>query len=70
MILDILLALLGGSAILLVSREDKWQKYGYVLGLLTQPIWFYISIKHEEWGMFVLNLWYTFAWIKGIIRKF
>jgi len=60
------IAILGGLAIWLVGRLEDWKKWGYVVGLTSQPFWFYATIKGEQWGIFVLSIWYTYAWCQGI----
>ena len=56
----------GCSAIWFVGRTEKWKRYGYILGLLSQPAWLYTSIKSNQWGIFILSLWYTYAWGQGV----
>ena len=58
--------LVGGAAIWLVGRKEEWRRWGYVLGLVSQPFWFYSTIRTEQWGMFVLSLWYTYSWGQGV----
>ena len=55
----------GGLAIYLVGRTDKWKKYGYVCGLLSQPFWFYSAWQSEQWGIFAICIVYLFSWING-----
>ena len=63
---QIMIAILGGSAIYLVGRNDKYKKYGYILGLLSQPFWLYSSLTSGQWGIFALSIWYTYSWSNGI----
>jgi len=69
-IIQIWIALLGGLAIWLVGRIENWKKWGFVIGLIGQPAWFYTTIKHQQWGMVALSVWYTYAWIEGIYNYF
>ena len=57
-------------AIYLVSRQDKYSRYGFILGLLAQPFWAYTSFVHEQWGIFVMTLFYAYSWANGIIKNF
>ena len=66
MISQVMIAVLGGLAITLVCRKDRWQKYGFVVGLLSQPWWLYVIWQAEQWGMFALSCWYTWTWATGI----
>lgn len=53
-------------SILLVCRTDKYKKYGYIFGLISQPFWFYSSYINHQYGMLILTVVYTYSWIVGI----
>jgi len=53
------------SALFLISRKNKW---GFVLGLLSQPFWYYTSYHHQQWGIFFLNFAYTGVWTYGFYQ--
>ena len=55
----------GCSAIWLVGRREDWRKWGYALGLCSQPFWFYTAYTHAQWGILILSLWYTYSWAQG-----
>jgi len=57
------LAIFGVTAIILVAKKNKW---GFVFGLLSQPFWFISSFMNKQWGIFLLNIIYTFSWLYGI----
>lgn len=61
------LSILGISAIILVAKKNKW---GFVLGLLSQPFWFITSYLNQQWGVFILSIVYTFSWCFGIYEWF
>lgn len=63
---QVFIFIFGGSAIWLVSRTDKWKKYGYIFGLLAQPFWLYTSIVNKQWGILAMTLFYTYSWGQGI----
>lgn len=65
MISQFLIGIFGVTAILLVGRKDKWQKWGYIVGLLGQPFWFYSAIINEQWGIVVLCIFYLYSWGQG-----
>jgi len=56
----------GCSAVWFVGRLEKWRRWGYILGLLSQPAWLYTSIVHEQWGIALLSVWYTYSWGQGV----
>jgi nicotinamide riboside transporter PnuC len=57
----------GALAIILVARKNKW---GFVIGLLSQPFWFITSYQNKQWGVFLVSIIYTFSWIYGIYLWF
>jgi len=61
------LSILGISAIILVAKKNKW---GFVLGLLSQPFWFITSYLNKQWGVFFLSIVYLFSWGLGIYEWF
>ena len=61
------LGIVGASAIFLVSRDNRW---GFVLGLLSQPFWFMTAFINEQWGIGVLSIFYTYSWWSGVYNKF
>lgn len=65
-IIQIGILLFGVPAIWFVSRKEKWKRWGYIFGLCSQPFWMYSAITNEQWGIFILTLFYTYSWIQGI----
>lgn len=58
----------GVVAIWLSLSQDKretWRKYVCLFGLAGQPFWFYIAYSTEQWGIFILCIFSTWAWLKG-----
>ena len=66
LISQIIIFICGGLSVFLVARLDKWKRFGYIFGLLSQPFWFYTTIKHQQYGITILSLWYTYNWSVGI----
>lgn len=64
---QILIALLGGAAAWLSQdRRPQLARWACVVGLLGQPFWWFATWKAAQWGMFVLSLFYTGAWLRGV----
>lgn len=63
---QIAIMIFGASAIYLVSLNNEYKRWGYIMGMLGQPFWFYITIKYEQWGILVMTLFYTYSWGNGI----
>ena len=63
--------ILGVLAIILVGLEstNPFQRWGFVLGLLSQPCWIYFSIRTKSWGILCLSLIYTVSWANGILNN-
>lgn len=60
----------GVCAILLItSKQKRYRFYGAVIGLVSQVAWFYSTLHHRQYGMFVLSIIYTGSWIRGIINN-
>lgn len=65
-ITQIIILLTGGIAIWLVNDpREGWQRHACLFGLAGQPFWIYSTVSTQQWGMFVLTLFYTLAWFKG-----
>lgn len=61
--------ILSGAAIWLVGRRNiRVRRWGYVIGLISQPFWLYSSWKAGQWGIFALSAWYVWAWLNGIYQ--
>jgi nicotinamide riboside transporter PnuC len=67
LIANIGMPLFGLPAIFLVSRKNKW---GFVLGLLSQPFFFMTSYTNHQWGLFFMSILYSLNWIYGIYEWF
>ena len=66
------LLLFGAAAIYLVGLDptNPLQRYGFIVGLISQPFWLRSSFKSRQIGVFCLSIFYTYAWIVGIINNF
>jgi hypothetical protein len=63
---QIMILLCGCSAVWIVGRKEKWRRWGYILGLIGQPFWFIETLRNEQYGIFLMCLWYTYAWGQGV----
>ena len=63
---QIMIAFTGVIAIWLSQdKRDSFRKYACLFGLAGQPFWFYSAYTSDQWGIFVLCIFYTFSWAKG-----
>jgi hypothetical protein len=66
LITQVWIVVFGCSAIWLLGRVGKWKRWGYILGLIAEPAFIYSTIKHKQWGMLLVALWYVYSWSQGI----
>jgi len=59
--------LFGISSIILVARKNKW---GFVLGLISEPFWLITSYLNRQWGVFILAAIYAGTWAYGTYNWF
>ena len=67
-LMQFLIFLLSGLAIFMVTRNEGWSRWGNIVGLTAQPLWFY-SLWHTDpfpWGIFALALVFTFSYAQGV----
>jgi len=67
---QIMIFILGVPALWLLGRPEKWSRYGFILGLLAQPFWYYQTLCNKQYMILALNIIYTFSWCQGIYFKF
>lgn len=56
----------GATSIFLVGVKGKYRRYGYLLGVIGQPFWYYTTFVHGQWFIFALSFLYTFSWVNGL----
>ena len=61
------LTIFGLTALILVAKKNKW---GFVIGLISQPFWIATSLINQQWGVFAVSVAYSFIWIFGIYEWF
>ena len=62
---QVVIAITGAAAIWMVGRKNAWRKWGYLVGLASQPFWLYATWSSQQYGMFALSCWYVYAWAQG-----
>jgi len=58
--------ILGGLAIWLLSTKGKWRRWGFVVGVVSEPFWLYSAVKSDQWGVVILCVIYTCAYLNGV----
>jgi len=60
------IAVMGPAAIWLSqSRSVQVQRWACIVGLASQPFWFWATWESGQWGVFVVSLVCAAAWVKG-----
>lgn len=68
--LQLAIAVLSVTAMLMIASTGPFHKWGFVVGLLSQPFWIAATWRARQWGMFALSMIYVFVWIFGIGSRF
>jgi hypothetical protein len=68
--LQIGIAVLSIAAAWLVANTGPGQRWGFVVGLASQPLWFIVTWRARQFGILLVALFYTGAWIQGIANRF
>ena len=64
---QIAIALTGAVAVFLSQdKRESWRRWACIFGICGQPFWIYATLHSEQYGMFVLTLLYTVAWVRGV----
>ncbi|MEQ8233270.1 MAG: hypothetical protein RLW61_14340 [Gammaproteobacteria bacterium] len=48
------------------SANEERRRYACLFGLAGQPFWFYAAFTGAQWGVFVVCVLYTLAWLRGL----
>ena len=64
-VLQAIIAISSGLTIWLLVRKDKWYRWGFVTGLISEPFWLWSAIRHDQWAIILLVAWYTYAYALG-----
>ena len=54
------------AAIGLLAQKKPWARWGYIVGILGQPFWFYATWVNAQWGIVLVTCWFTFSYGQGI----
>ncbi len=57
----------GAAAVVGVNSGAAW---GPLVGLATQPFWFYTTWKHRQWGVLAASVIYAVGWSIGSYKYF
>lgn len=61
------IAILGATAVWLTQQHRvRWRRYACLVGLCSQPFWFYAAWRAGQWGVFVSSFAFTYGWLVGL----
>jgi len=66
---QIFIAITGLAAVFLSQSTGDKRKYACFFGMASQPFWFYTTYTNEQWGIFALTFFYTYAWVLGFVNN-
>lgn len=70
MLVQVAIVLFSALGIWFINQDRPWAKWGNVLGLIAQPFWLVTTYQNEQWGMFLLTVFYIYCWCQGIYNNF
>jgi hypothetical protein len=68
-LLQALMFVTGAVAIVLAAKPPPLARWGWLIGLLSQPLWLYSTYRAGQWGMFLVAIAYTYGWGEGAWRE-
>lgn len=58
------------AAYMVASTDPQLQRWGFVVGLVSQPFWILAAVRAHHYGVVLVAIFYTGAWIQGIANRF
>jgi hypothetical protein len=68
--IQLAIAVLSVAGAFLMTSLSPYAKWGFVLSLLSQPLYFVATWRARQPGMFLVAIFYTGAWVQGILNHF
>ena len=63
---EIMLFVCGAVSIFLLNLNNRYSKYGVIIGLIGQPFWYISAYNSQSWGIFSVSILYSISFIVGI----
>lgn len=57
------------TLIVLSTKHGLAYRIGCWIGVLGQPFWLYETLRADQFGMFVVSLWFTGVYLVGALRR-
>lgn len=69
-IAQVVIFVCGCLSLFLIARNDRYSKYGFLVGITAQPFWLYTTYVNGQWGIFAVSFIYTANYCLGIWHWF
>lgn len=67
MIEQTIIAICGITSVWLSQdHRQAVQRWACIFGVFAQPFWMYATWKAGQWGIFLLAIFYTIGWLRGV----
>jgi hypothetical protein len=64
------IVILSPLAIWLLASDSPTARWGFVVGLASQPAWIYAAARARQFGTLAVAVFYLAIWILGIVNHF
>lgn len=64
---QILIPIFSGASIYFLAGKKNIH-YGFIVGLIGQPMWIYSTWKGGLWGMLIISAWFTGNYVRGLLN--
>ena len=55
-----------GCATICLLASKKHQRWGFAIGLVSEPFWLWSALANGQWGIVLLVVWYTISYAIGL----
>lgn len=69
-IAQLAILVLSPIAILLLASSGPAARWGFVVGLISQPFWIFAAHRARQAGTFIVSILYLAIWLHGIANHF
>lgn len=70
-VLQVWIFVFGISAVYLVGmRNERYHRYGFWAGVISQPAWLLLMIHDGRPIMLVVALFYSYVWTRGLVNNY
>ena len=66
LISQIAIVVLGISSIWFLGRLEPWRRWGFILGLCSEPFWLWIAVRTEQWSIAIITPFFAYAFGQGV----